>query len=99
MLRPLSDLAASEFSGRCVPTLTSDDGFCEALAKLIKLVVQVLDDVVRFTSREFFVCHMAAVAQRIQRLNESVPAGIDASIMTSHAVGVMQALPVGAVAR
>ena len=48
-------------------------------------------------------CHMTAAAQllfqRIQRQNESVLAGVDASIVASHAVSVMQALPVGAVAR
>jgi hypothetical protein len=59
------------------------------------LIVQVLDDVLRFTRGEFFVCHVTAVAQplpqRIQRLNESVPAGVDASVVASHAVGVMQA--------
>ena len=75
----------------------------EVLAELIKLIVQVLDDVLRFTRGEFFFCHMTAAAQllfqRIQRLNESVLAGVDASIVASHAVSVMQALPVGAVAR
>jgi hypothetical protein len=67
---------------------------------LIKLIVQVLDDVLRFTRGEFFVCHMTAVAQpllqRIQRMNESVIAGVDASVIASNAVGVMQALAFGA---
>jgi hypothetical protein len=75
----------------------------QRLAELIKLIVQVLDDVLRFSRGEFFFCHMTAVAQpllqRIQRPNESVLAGIDASVVASHAVSVMQALPVGAVAR
>jgi hypothetical protein len=70
---------------------------------LIELIVQVLDDVLRFYRGEFFFCHMTTVAQplfqRIQRLNESVLSGVDASIVASHAVSVMQALPVGAVAR
>lgn len=73
------------------------------LAELIKLIVQVLDDVLRFSRGEFFFCHMTAATQLlfqlIQRPNESVLAGIDASIVASHAVSVMQALPVGAVAR
>jgi hypothetical protein len=82
--------------------------FCDskagvALAELIKLIVQVLDDVLRFNRGEFFFCHMTAagqlIFQRIQRPNESVLAGVDASIVASHAVSVMQALPVGAVAR
>src|SRR6516162_11633826 len=46
---------------------------------------------------------MTAVAQplfeRIQRPNESVLAGVDGSVVASHAVSIMQALPVGAVAR
>jgi len=33
------------------------------LAKLIKLIVQVLDDVLLFYRGEFFVCHVTAVAQ------------------------------------
>src|SRR5215471_109387 len=37
--------------------------------------------------------------QSIQRLNDSVLAGVDAGVMTSHAVSVIQALPFGAVAR
>jgi hypothetical protein len=73
------------------------------LAELIKLIVQVLDDVLCFDCGEFFICHMTAIAQplfqRIQRMNESVLAGVDASIVASHAVSVMQALPFGAVAR
>jgi hypothetical protein len=75
----------------------------EALTELIELIVQVLDDVLRFNRREFFVCHMTTVAQplfqSIQRLNDSVLAGVDASVVASHAVSVMQALPVSAVAR
>ena len=73
------------------------------LAELIKLIVQVLDDVLRLNRGEFFFRHMTAVAQplfqRIQRPNESVLAGVDGSIVASHAVSIMQALPVGAVAR
>ena len=72
------------------------------LGEFVKLIVQVLNDFVSFYRGEFFVCHMTAVAQplfqRIQRLNETVLAGIDASVVTSHAVSVMQALPLGAVA-
>jgi len=56
----------------------------EALMELIELIVQVLDNVLRFNRREFFVCHMTTVAQplfqSIQRLS------------------VTQALPVSAVA-
>ena len=70
---------------------------------MIKLIVQVLDDVLRLSRGEFFSCHMTAVTQSllqgIQRLNDSVLAGVDAGIVASHAVSVMQALPVGAVAR
>ena len=44
-------------------------------------------------AENFFVCHMTAVAQpllqRIQRLNKSVLAGVDASVVASHAVGVI----------
>jgi hypothetical protein len=73
------------------------------LAELIKLIVQILDDVLRFHRGEFFVCHMTAVAQPlsqcIQRLNDSVLAGVDASIVACHAVSVVQALPFGTVAR
>ena len=72
------------------------------LAELIKLIGQVFDDVLRLNHGEFFICYMTAAAQllfqRIQRPNEVVLAGVDASIVASHAVSVMQALPVGAVA-
>jgi hypothetical protein len=63
---------------------------------LIKLIVQVLDDVLRFTRGEFFVTAVAQpLLQRIQRMNESVIAGVDASVIASNAVGVMQALAFG----
>ena len=49
---------------------------------MIKLIVQILDDVLRLNRGEFFFCHVTAVAQpllqRIQRPNEAVLAGIDA---------------------
>src|SRR5262249_35965940 len=35
--------------------------------------------------------------QRIQGLNDSVLAGVDAGVVASHAVSVIQALPLGAV--
>ena len=69
------------------------------LAELIKLIVQVLDEVLRLNRGEFFICHMTAAAQLlfqgIQRLNEVVLAGVDASTVASHAVSVMQALAPG----
>ena len=71
--------------------------------EFIKLIIQVRDDVLRLTRGEFFFCRVSAVAhllfQRIQRLNELVLAGVNAGIVASHAVSVIQALPVGAVAR
>ena len=75
----------------------------DALAKVIKLIVQVLEEVLHFARGEFLFGHMTAtdqlLFQRIQRLNESVLAGENAGVVTSHAVSVIQALPVGAVAR
>ena len=54
------------------------------LAKMIKLIVQVLEEVLRFARREFFFCHMSAAGQllfqRIQRLNGSVLACQDAGM-------------------
>lgn len=70
---------------------------------MIKLIVQVPEEVLRFARREFFFCHMSAagqlLSQRIQRLNNSVLARENAGIVAFHAVSVIQALPVGAVAR
>ena len=58
--------------------------------EFIKLIVQVLDDVLRLTRGEFFFCRMSAVAhllfQRIQRLNELVLAGVNAGIVASLAL-------------
>ena len=65
---------------------------------MIKLIVQVLDDVLRLSRGEFFSCHMTAVTQSllqgIQGLNDSVLAGVDASVVA--AVSIIQALPFGA---
>ena len=73
------------------------------LGELIKLIVQVLEEVLEFARGEFFFCRMTAADQLlfqcIQRLNDSVLARENASIVASHAVSVIQALPVGAVAR
>ena len=40
-----------------------------------------------------------SLLQGIQGLNDSVLAGVDASVVASHAVSIIQALPFGAVAR
>ena len=44
--------------------------------EMIKLIVQVLEEVLRFARREFFFCRVTAadqlLFQRIQRLNDSV---------------------------
>ena len=73
------------------------------LAKLIKLIVQVLEEVLHFARGEFFFCRVTAadqlLFQRIQRLNNSVLARENTGIVASRAVSVIQALPVGAVAR
>lgn len=73
------------------------------LVEMIKVIIQVLDDVLRLNRGEFFFCYMTAVVQLlfqcIQRLNAVVSASVDASIVASHAVSVMQELPGGAVAR
>lgn len=83
--------------------ITRDSRTSTALAELIKLIVEILDEVLRFARGEFFFCHMTAARQllfqRIQRLNESVFQGVDAGVVAPHAVGVMHALPFDAVAR
>jgi hypothetical protein len=73
------------------------------LAEMIKVIVQVLDDVLRLNRGEFFFWRMTAVAQllfqRIQRPNAVIPSSVDASVVAFHTVSVMQELPGGAVAR
>jgi hypothetical protein len=72
------------------------------LGELIKLIVQVFDDVPRFNRRKFPIRHMRAtfqlLSQRIQRPNDSLLAGIDAGVVAAPAISVMQALPIRAVA-
>ena len=45
----------------------------EALMELIELIVQVLDNVLRFNRREFFVCHMTTVAQPLFQSMQALP--------------------------
>ena len=58
---------------------------------MIKLIVQILDDVLRLNRGEFFFCHVTAVAQpllqRIQRPNEAAvePAPNESTVLIMKA--------------
>jgi hypothetical protein len=73
------------------------------LLEVIKLIVQVFEEILHFARGEFLFCRMTAgnqlLFERIQRLNLSVFASEDVGLVAFHAVGVEQALPLGAIAR